>query len=168
MSLSFRMSGAGSVFKTSDSPELTGADGKTNAYSLQGARYNVYKVGKKNDTSTDAYVCTFTTDASGKGIVTKYNSDAGFYPVYGSDNRIYEVRGVPVGCWYYIAETGKKKGWNGNEYSYAGGYIVNKEEKKAASYYQEFQKIWRNIPSSRSMYWNRRLRSEFSFIKAVR
>lgn len=127
-----------SLQKTSDSPELTGADGKTNAYSLQGARYNVYKVGKKNDTSTDAYVCTFTTDASGKGIVTKYNSDAGYYPVYGSDNRIYEVRGVPVGCWYYIAETGKKKGWNGNEYSYAGGYIVNKEDKKAASYYQKW------------------------------
>ena len=127
-----------SLQKTSDSPELTGADGKTNAYSLQGARYNVYKVGKKNDTSTDAYVCTFTTDASGKGIVTKYNSDAGYYPVYGSDNRIYEVRGVPVGCWYYIAEIGKKKGWNGNEYSYARGYIVNKEDKKAASYYQKW------------------------------
>lgn len=36
-----------SLQKTSDSPELTGADGKTNAYSLQGARYNVYKVGKR-------------------------------------------------------------------------------------------------------------------------
>ena len=48
------------------------------------------------------------------------------------------MRGVPVGCWGYIAEIGKKKGWNGNEYSYARGYIVNKEDKKAASYYQKW------------------------------
>ena len=77
-----------------------------------------------------------------------------------------------------LRKQGKKKGWNGNEYSYAGGYIVNKEDKKRLPTIRsgsiwirrmvesEFQKIWRNIPSSRSMYWNRRLRSEFSFIKS--
>lgn len=102
--------------------------GSMTNYSLVGAEYVVYTtdgegtvpVDEENEYIASQYVCTFTTDENGKGVVT----DVGTYEVDGktysyeisSDG--YIVKGLAIDSWVYVKETVSSPGCELDETEY--------------------------------------------------
>lgn len=127
--------GAFSLCKESADTSITGNNAE---YNLTGAVYKLYKVGADKDRSTSEYVCKFTTEESGRAHVSDIATGKGYYAFDSHDNRNYAIGGLDINTWYYVVEAGEAMDGNTNLHSYAKGYLVNKIDANADSYYERW------------------------------